>query len=135
MRARMFKSVNIDDLDNYPVEPSELGSMENLIVSFRVWMKKSKTIEFLFNGNSDAKLREKLELINEIKVVIITTLNEEMKGKRTAKVSIPRWSEEILDDVLSSTEFLGFQKRRVVENKDYILSFPNMPIVIEFIAL
>ena len=132
MRVKLFKEVDITDLDARPVDPSELSRLTYPKTSIRVWFQRGKLYTVFANSGKEKAMRERMALISEVKTVILNNLYQSMKDTNTCRVRIPREYESILNDGLNSSEFIPYEKTRIYENSDILLSFPDLPILIEF---
>jgi len=135
MRVKMRREVNLDDLDNKPVEISELQPMERIVVGFRMWGRNSSIYKSLHEKNSNAAMKKRMMLIDNVKEVLLIKLNKELKNKRVVEFNISRTYLDIIDDVFSSSEFLSFKITRIPENRDILLSFSDMPLRFRFEVL
>jgi len=132
MRVKLFREVDISDLDNRPVDTTELSTYENLWVSLRSWISRGKIYNIITKGAKDREARERMSLISEVKTVILNNLYNEMKSSTYCRIRLPRQYEDILNEVLNSSEFISYKIKRIYENNDVLLSFPDLPILLEF---
>ena len=132
MRLKVRREVNLDDLDNKPVDIDELKPIDRLVVGFRMWGRNSTIYKSLHEKKSNAKMRERMQLIDNVKESILIKLNKELKNSRKVELCLPRAYLDIIDDVFSSSEFLSFKIQRIYENSDILLSFPDMPMRFDF---
>ncbi|MFQ9249532.1 MAG: hypothetical protein ACLR3R_20000 [Clostridium paraputrificum] len=132
MRVKMRREVNLNDLENKPVEISELKPIERIAVGFRMWGRNSSIYKALNEKNSNAAMKKRMMLIDNVKEVLLLKLNKELKGKSVVEFNISRIYLDIIDDVFSSSEFLSFKITRIPENSDILLSFTDMPMRFRF---
>lgn len=132
MRVKLFDEIDISDLDNRPVDPSELTRWVHFKTSVRVWFQRGALYRIFSSSGKDKAIKERLALISEVKTVILNNIYTSMKDTNICRVRVPREYESILNDVLNSSEFIPYEKRRIYENNDVLLSFPDLPILIEF---
>lgn len=132
MRLKMRREVNLDDLDNKPVELSELSYADRLSVGFRMWGRKNPVYKYLNEKNSNAEMRRRMALIDNVKEVLLLKLQKELKNKRVTEFAISRGYLDIIDDVFSCSEFLSYRITRIPENRDILLSFTDMPMRFRF---
>lgn len=132
MRLKMRREVNLDDLDNKPVELSELSYGDRLSVGFRMWGRKNPVYKYLKEKNSNAEMKRRMALIDNVKEVLLIKLQKELKNKRVVEFSISRGYLDVIDDVFSCSEFLSYRITRIPENRDVLLSFTDMPMRFRF---
>lgn len=132
MRLKMRREVNLDDLANKPVELEELPILERINVGFRVWARNTSAYKYFAESSQNKEFRARMTLIDEVKEVILFRLNSELKGKRVVELCVDRAYINVIDDILSSAEFLSFKVTRIYENRDLVISFPNMPMRFRF---
>ncbi len=132
MRVKMRREVNLNDLENKPVEISELKPSERIVVGFRMWGRNNPVYKALHEKNSNAAIKKRMLLIDNVKEVLLLKLNKELKGKSAVEFNISRSYLDIIDDVFSSSEFLSFKITRIPENHDILLSFSDMPMRFRF---
>lgn len=132
MRVKMRREVNLNDLENKPVEISELKPIERIVVGFRMWGRSNPIYKALNEKNSNAAMKKRMLLIDNVKEVLLIKLNKELKGKSVVEFNISRSYLDIIDDVFSSSEFLSFKITRIPENHDILLSFSDMPMRFRF---
>ena len=135
MQVQLFRQVDISDLDERPVELSELPLKTRLTTSLRLWVKRSSICEMITNNAKDKELRERMAQVEEIKLAILHNLSKDKSNERIKRIRVPREIDKYLEDVLNSSEFLPFKINRVKENSDYLLSFPDLPIILTFEVL
>lgn len=135
MQVQLFRQVDISDLDERPVELSELSLKTRLTTSLRLWIRRSSIYELMENNTKDKALRERMAQVEEIKLSILHNLSKDKSETKIKRIRVPREVEEYLEDVLNSSEFLPFKINRVKENNDYLLSFPDLPIILTFEVL
>lgn len=128
MRLKVRREVNLDDLDNKPVDIDELKPFDRIVVGLRMWGRNSAVYKSLHEKRSNAKIQERMQLIDNVKEAILIKLNKELKNSRKIEFCLPRAYLDIIDDVFSSSEFLSFKIERIYENPDILLSFPDMPM-------
>ena len=132
MQVQLFRQVDISNLEERPVELSELGLKTRLTTSLRLWAQRSSLYVNIQNNMKDKELRERMAQVEEIKLAILHNLSKDKSNSRVRRLRVPREIEDYLDDVLNSSEFLPFKIHRVKENGDYLLSFPDLPIILIF---
>ena len=135
MQVKLFRQVDISNLEERPVELSELDLKTRITTSLRLWVTRSKLYENMQNNAKDKELRQRMALVEEIKLAILHNLSKDKSPSKVKRIRVPREVEEYLDDVLNSSEFLPFKINRVRENSDYLLSFPDLPIILTFEVL
>lgn len=132
MQVQLFRQVDISNLEERPVELSELDLKTRLTTSLRLWAQRSSIYVNIQNNMKDKELRERMAQVEEIKLAILHNLSKDKSNSRIRRLRVPREIEDYLDDVLNSSEFLPFKIHRVKENSDYLLSFPDLPIILVF---
>lgn len=132
MRLKVRREVNLDDLDNKPVELNELQPLEKLVVGFRMFGRNSLVYKSIHEKNQNAKTKKRMMLIDNVKEVLLLKLQKELKNKRSVVLDVSRSYLDVIDDVFSSSEFLSFNIERIPENPDILLSFGDMPLRFRF---
>ena len=132
MQVQLFRQVDISNLEERPVELSELDLKTRLTTSLRLWAQRSSLYVNIQNNMKDKELRERMAQVEEIKLATLHNLSKDKSNSRVRRLRVPREIEDYLDDVLNSSEFLPFKIHRVKENGDYLLSFPDLPIILIF---
>lgn len=135
MQVKLFSQVDISNLEERPVELSELDLKTRITTSLRLWGSRSSIYTSIHNNIKDKELRERMALVEEIKLAILSSLSKDKSNDKIKRVRVSRDVEDYLDDVLNSSEFLPFKVDRVKENPDYLLSFPDLPIILVFEGL
>ena len=136
MRVFMRYSVNIDK----PVELHELKPIQRIITGIRYQvreldlykkhMEKKREQEFIAKMQREEKLKDVLNayIYNDL----VKNKNPEIRKRRKIAsvlgLSIDRSFEDILDDVITSKDFISFNIVRVPETKDMLLANPSLPI-------
>lgn len=135
MQVQLFRQVDITNLDERPVNLNELDLKTRLTTSIRLWFRGSKIYEGMANSAEEKRMRERMAIIEEIKLAILHSLSKDKSPSKIKRVRVPRQIDEYLEDVLNSSEFLPFKIERVKENPDYLLSFSDLPIILKFEVL
>lgn len=135
MQAKLFRQVDISNLEERPVELSELDLKTRLTTSLRLWMFNSRLYKNIQDNVKDKELRERMAQVEEIKLAILNNLSKDKSNSKIKRLRVPREIEDYLDDVLNSSEFLPFKIGTIKENSDYLLSFPDLPIILTFEVL
>lgn len=135
MQVKLFRQVDISNLEERPVELSELDLKTRITTSLRLWGSRSRIYVNMQNNIKDKELRERMAKVEEIKLSILHNLSKDKSNNKVKRLRVPREIEDYLDDVLNSSEFLPFKINRVRENSDYLLSFPDLPIILTFEVL
>lgn len=135
MQVKLFRQVDISNLEERPVELTELSLKERITTSLRLWGVRSKIYQGMQNNIKDKELRERMATVEEIKLAILHSLSKDISGNKVKRLRLNRNVEDYLEDVLNSSEFLPFKIGRVKENSDYLLSFPDLPIILTFEVL
>lgn len=135
MQVQLFRQVDISNLDERPVNLNELDLKTRLTTSIRLWFCRSKIYEGMANSAEERRLRERMEVVEDIKLAILHSLSKDKSPSKIKRVRVPRFVDEYLEDVLNSSEFLPFKIEKVKENPDYLLSFPDLPIILKFEVL
>lgn len=135
MRLLMRREVNLNDLENKPVELSELEPLQRVVVGFRMWWRNGSIYRSMNEKNANKELKRKLKLIDDVKEVIILKLSKELKNKRSVELCIDRVYLDIIDDIFSSPEFISYNIKRIYENQDILRCFPDLPLRFRFEVL
>ncbi len=137
MKVKMRDIVDITE----HVETHKLPVMEALSVGIRkAWTSRKSYQRKLANKETEKQL-ERQQRIDSLREVILYhvdkyLLNQETKVGQNKNiteitVSISRHYRDVLYDVVTSKELLGFKIERVKEHPDMLRAFPNLPILIK----
>lgn len=123
MRALMRREVNLDDLENKPPDMDEIKGVDKLITIFRMACRDTTIYKMMHEKTENKELKKRLQMIDEVKEVILIKLNAELKNKRIVDLCIARKHLDIIDDIFSAPEFISYKIDRIPENYDILLSF------------
>jgi hypothetical protein len=138
MRVKLREVVSLD----HPVDISSLPPMQKLYVAFMVrwretsYYKRKKEQELEAQYREKIKREEKLkeELLNVIYTELVKGTTLKSKGGHTCSkvvLAVNREYEEELASIINGKEFISFSIRVLDMNRDMLLSFPKLPILIE----
>lgn len=131
MRTYIRKYVDISQ----PVDLTKLKGWERVITSFRYkWSQLGITSQY--KEKQENKIYEtRMKQIEELKGVLLYKLNQELTKKSTKvkkiRITIARAYEKILEETLSSVDFIAYDIKIIEENRDFFLAFPELPIMLE----
>lgn len=118
-----------DDLDL-----SKIDGFEKVKCAVRYRWKNSRFKKSMDEKNDNKALELLMKRKEELKGVLLyqfrSTLVNNSKVKMVT-ISVDRCYDEILDDTLNMTDFIGYEIRRIKEDSDYLLAFPDLPILLE----
>lgn len=123
MRALMRREVNLDDLENRPPDMDEIQGIEKLKVILRMAVRDNSLYKLMHEKNENKELKKRLQMIDDVKEVILIKLNKELKTKRVVDICIARKHLDIVDDIFSAPEFISYKIDRIMENHDILLAF------------
>ena len=130
MRTLIKRKVKItEDLDL-----SKLDGFERVKCAVRYRWNNSTFKKSLDEKNDNKALELLMKRKEELKGILLYQFRAiliENNKVRVATISVDRCYEEILDDTLNMTDFIGYEIKRLKENKDYLLAFPDLPILLE----
>ena len=132
MQVKLFRQVDISNLEERPVELTELSLKDRIFTSIRLWGTRSAIYRGMQNNLKDKELRERMAVVEEIKLAILHNLSNDKSDSKVKRLRLNRNIEDYLEDVLNCSEFLPFKINRVKENSDFLLSFPDLPIILTF---
>ena len=121
------------DLDK-PIKVEELKPLERIIVAFRVRYRSSKLYKGKIERETRIKEEKEMKLKENVKSMILYRIQNSFKDKPNVKsivLELSREYEDILDDILSSVDFMSLNMKVIPEKPDFLLSFPNLPILLE----
>lgn len=130
MRAFIREEVDLSDIDNNPVDYSELSNIQILWTSIRAGLSKGSLIKAMKDNEYNKKIKERLDKIDEIKLVLNNIISKEMKNSKIVTVKLDRSFSDLLPEVVKSAEFLPYKIERIKDNKDFLECFPDTPIKI-----
>ena len=73
MQVKLFSQVDISNLEERPVELSELDLKTRITTSLRLWGRRSSIYTSIHNNIKDKELRERMALVEEIKLAILSS--------------------------------------------------------------
>ena len=138
MRVKLREVVSLD----HPVDISSLPPMQKLYVAFMVrWRetsyykrKKEQALEAQYREKIKREEKLKEELLNVIYTELVKGTTLKSKGGHTCSkvvLAVNREYEEELASIINGKEFISFSIRVLDMNRDMLLSFPKLPILIE----
>lgn len=137
MKVKMRDIVDISQ----HVETHNLPVMEALTVGIRkAWTNRKSYQRKLANKETEKQL-ERQQRIDSLREVILyhvdkyllsqeTKLNQN-KNVTEITVTISRHYRDVLYEVVTSKELLGFKIEKVKEQPDMLRAFPNLPILVK----
>lgn len=138
MRVLVRTVVDTDDAKN--IELSELSAFEKISVAFQVKYKQGKGYQQRLAKERAKEEREIAYQIDKLKEALLyrihNTLNSDLKGNSSKKVpkkiiiAVDRSYRNIIGNVITSKEFLGFDIKVKREHPDMLLAFPALPIML-----
>ena len=135
MRVLLRTIVDTNNAKN--IELSELSAFEKILVAFQVKYKQGKRYQQQLAKEKAKEERERAYQIDKLKEVLLyrihQTFNPENKNKKVPKrilISVDRCYRNIIGNVITSKEFLGFNIKLKREHPDMLHAFPNIPIML-----
>lgn len=124
------------DIENPSLDINHLKGWEKIKTAFRFSMTKTVMYKKMQEKSEGEFLKRQMDRKEELKNILLYNFNLQLNKKSSSridyiKLSIPRQFEDILDDTISSVDFLSYTISRIKENKDFLLSFPDMPIMLK----
>lgn len=131
MRSLVRTKVALDNLDL-----SKLHGLNKIKTAIRYSINETDFMKKKREKESSKALTERMRSIENLKSVMLYQLGSTLENDKGVSVteirlSIDRGFDSILDDVINSSDFLPYDIERVEENSDYLISFPDIPIVLE----
>lgn len=135
MRVLVRTVVDTDDAKN--IELSELSALQKIVVAFQVKYKQGKSYQQKLAREKAKEDREIAYKIDKLKEVLLyrihQTYNDSNRGKHVPKkllVTVDRGYKNVIGNVITSKEFLGFNIKVKREHPDMLLAFPALPIML-----
>ena len=88
MRALMRREVNLDDLENRPPDMDEIQGIEKLKVILRMAVRDNSLYKLMHEKNENKELKKRLQMIDDVKEVILIKLNKEYFINKLRKFKI-----------------------------------------------
>ena len=79
-------------------------------------------------------LRKRMKDIEDLKTLLLHLIQKNLvnnKDVKSIRLLVPRYFKDVLDETLQSVDFLAFDIKVIKENKDFLLAFPDMKILLE----
>lgn len=131
MRSLVRTKVALDNLDL-----SKLHGLSKIKAAIRYSINETDLMKKKREKESSKALTERMRSIENLKSVMLYQIGSTLENDKGVSVteirlSVDRGFDSILDDVINSSDFLPYDIERVEENSDYLISFPDIPIVLE----
>ena len=131
MRSLVRTKVALDNLDL-----SKLHGLSKIKAAIRYSINETDLMKKKREKESSKALTERMKSIENLKSVMLYQIGSTLENDKGVSVteirlSVDRGFDSILDDVINSSDFLPYDIERVEENSDYLISFPDIPIVLE----
>lgn len=132
MRVFIRKKVSEDNIDLLTLKPSEriIVSAINAIHGLSIYKEKKRKDEL-------REYRLRLEKEELLKNAILFNINKYFNSKKrnnvkSVTISVPREHESFLNSILKSKDFVSFDYEVIDIDPDFLLSFPQIPILVKF---
>ena len=119
----MRREVNLTDLDNKPPDIDELEIKDKVLTIIRMACMNNSIYRSINDKSENKRIKKRLQLISEVKEVILMKLREELNDKRVVDLCVARIHLDIIDDIFSAPEFISYKIERIYENEDILLAF------------
>lgn len=114
---------------------TQLSYLEAISVSFRYKFSRFKPVIKRENKLRNKALQERMERIETLKKIALYKIGKKLNDEDSIynKISffVSRGEKDILDSTFKSSDFIAYEIKIIPENKDFLLSFPSLPIKIE----
>lgn len=124
-----------DKLDlSYPVKLEDLTPLDRVVVAIRARYLSSRLYKNRLKKESEMKQRVDMQRREELRNILLYNISEYfIKVDKVDKLTLnlSREFDDILDDTLTSVDFMSYTIVRRTENPDYLLSFPDLPILLD----
>lgn len=138
MRVKLREVVSLEE----PVDISKLPPLEKIRVAFMIRMKETSYYKRKRERALEAEYREKIKREERLKEEVLNAIYRELVRNTTLKskggsvctkivLAINREFEEELISILKGKEFISFSLRVLDLNRDMLLSFSKLPILVE----
>lgn len=145
MKALVCDRVDIgsEDRPTY-FDPKKLPFNDQIDVGVRTFVQSRPSVKRKAEVAQAKANEEATKRIECIKSAILMQIdksmdpekNRELKRKNkkalAATLVIARQFDDVLGDILKHQEFSGYSINRYEENKDALLAFPSLPIIVRF---
>lgn len=131
---RTFIRTKIDI--NEDPDLSQLGPITSVIVSIQYSLSRSKIARNRERKRKNLELEERMRRIETLKKIALFKIGKKLNNENSSIYDsvtfyVNRSEEDIMDETFNSSDFIAYTVIRVKENKDFLLSFPNLPIKLE----
>lgn len=130
MRALIKRIV---DLDKDP-ELSELKPLDRVKTAIRYKYRQTPFYRNKLEKTQNELLRERMKEIEELKTLLLHLIQKnivEKENVESIQILVPREFKPVLNETIESVDFLAFSIEVKKENKDFLLAFPDMDILLE----
>lgn len=121
------------DLDKEP-ELSELKPLDRVKTAIRFKYRQSAIYRNKLEKTQNELLRQRMKDIEDLKTLLLHLIQKDLvnnKNVKSVRLLVPRYFKDVLDETLQSVDFLAFDIKVIKENKDFLLAFPDMKILLE----
>ncbi|VYU45150.1 hypothetical protein [Clostridium paraputrificum] len=122
------------DLDR-PIQLEKLSPWERITTSFRLKFTQSRLYQGMLDKELEKEKKIRLQRIDDLKSMLLTRIDTELRQKsdRVERITIQvaRGFDDIIDDVITSVDFYSFELSKRYVNPDFLLSFPELPILLD----
>lgn len=122
------------DLDR-PVQLDKLSPWERITTSFRLKFTQSRLYQGMLDKELEKEKKLRLQRIDDLKNMLLSRIDTELRRKsdRVERITIQvtRGFDDIIDDVITSVDFYSFEINKRYVNPDFLLSFPELPILLD----
>lgn len=122
------------DLDR-PVQLDKLSPWERITTSFRLKFTQSRLYQGMLDKELEKEKKLRLQRIDDLKNMLLSRIDTELRRKsdrvERITIQITRGFDDIIDDVITSVDFYSFEINKRYVNPDFLLSFPELPILLD----
>ena len=123
-RSSKNESIPTGEIEVVPSKITVLGKCKYNELPFQINHSK--------DADENAKLAKRMKRIDDLKSVLLRTLDRNFKKDvLSMRISVDRGFEDVIDDVLDSVDFICYDVKQLTVNSDYLVAFPNTPIMLE----
>lgn len=131
MRVLIRKEVDLDKNPNL----SDLKPVERVTTAIRFWTSKMSMVEKRKNKDLNKEAMARREMMDDLKLVILYLINKKLpkddNSVKATEIEIARTFNPVLKDTIKSADFLAYSIKKIEENADYLVAFPELPIILE----
>lgn len=131
MRVLVRKQVDLDKNPNL----SDLKPIERVTTSIGYWISKMSMVQKRKNKDLNKEAMARREMMDDLKLVILYLINKKLpkddNSVKATEIEIARTFNPVLKDTIKSADFLAYSIKKIEEDQDYLVAFPELPIILE----